>query len=241
MTARLSSSVSWALLKNWASFVVPVGPPSALAPLSEMTITIVLSRTPCSRRKSSSRPRWWSVWLRKPANTSIIRADSRRASGDERLPFGHVRVVARQLGVGGQDAQLLLAGEHLLAIGVPAVVELAGVLVGPLLRHVVRRVRRPEAQMQVERLVGVDLAEVGDELDRLVDEILGEVIALLGRLRRLDRVVVVHEFRIPLARVAAEEPVEALEAAAQRPAVVRPGRGLLVDGVRCHLPTMYVP
>ena len=25
-------------------------------------------------RKSISRPRWWSVWLRKPANTSIIRA-----------------------------------------------------------------------------------------------------------------------------------------------------------------------
>ena len=82
MTARLSSSVSWALLKNWASLVVPPGPPSALAPLSEMTMTIVLSRTPCSRRKSSSRPRWWSVWLRKPANTSIIRAESRLASGD---------------------------------------------------------------------------------------------------------------------------------------------------------------
>ena len=228
MTARLSSSVSWALLKNCASFVVPVGPPSALAPLSEMTITIVLSRTPCSRRKSSSRPRWWSVWLEEAREHLHHPGRQPARLGRQRLPRGHVRVVARQLGVGGQDAELLLAGEHLLAVGVPAVVELAGVPVGPLLRHVVRRVGRPEAQMQVERLVGVDLAEVGDELDRLVDQVLREVVALLGRPRRLDRVVVVDEVGVPLARVPAEEAVEALEAAPERPAVVRAGRRLLV-------------
>ena len=147
--------------------------------------------------------------------------------GRQRRPVGHVRVVARQLGVGGQDPELLLAGEHLLAVGVPAVVELAGVAVGPLLRHVVRGVRRAEAEVQVERLVGVDLAEVGDELDRLVDEVLGQVVALLGRPRRLDRVVVVDELGVPLARVAAQEAVEALEAAPQRPAVVRAGRRLV--------------
>ena len=127
-----------------------------------------------------------------------------------------------------QDAELLLAREDLLAVGVPAVVELAGVPVGPLLGHVVRRVGRAEAQVQVEGLVGVDLPEVGDELDRLVDQVLGQVVALLGRPRRLDRVVVVDEVRVPLARVAAEEAVEALEAAPERPAVVRAGRRLLV-------------
>ncbi len=146
----------------------------------------------------------------------------------QRVPVGDVRVVARELGVRGDDAQLLLAGEGLLAVGVPAVVELAGVLVGPLLGHVVRRVRRAEAEVQVEGLVGVDLPGVGDELDRLVDEVRGEVVALLGRRRRLDLVVVVDEVGIPLARVAAEEAVEALEAARQRPAVVGSGRGLLV-------------
>ena len=79
MAARLSSSDSGALLKNCASFVVPVGPPSALAPLSEITMTMVLSSCPCSRRKSRSRPRWWSVWLRNPAKTSIMRLKSLRA------------------------------------------------------------------------------------------------------------------------------------------------------------------
>src|SRR4051812_34889507 len=42
-------------------------------------MTMVLSRSPRSRRKSSSRPRWWSVWLRKPANTSMKRLNNLRA------------------------------------------------------------------------------------------------------------------------------------------------------------------
>src|SRR5664279_4760424 len=88
MTFRLSSSGSWALLKNWALLVVPVGPPSALAPLSEITMMRVLSSLPRVRRKSSSRPRWWSVWLRKPAKTSIIRLDSRWASGESESHSG---------------------------------------------------------------------------------------------------------------------------------------------------------
>jgi hypothetical protein len=59
----------------------------------------------------------------------------------------------------------------------------------------------------------VDLLGVGDELHRSVGEVLGQVVALLRGLRRLDLVVVVDEVRIPLACVAAEEAVEALEAA----------------------------
>ncbi len=151
--------------------------------------------------------------------------------GRQRRPIRHVRVVARQLGVSRQDAELLLAGERLLAVGVPTVVELAGVAVGPLLGHVVRRVGRPEAQVQVEGFVGVDLAKVRDELDRLVDEVLRQVVALLGRLRWLDRVVVVDELGVPLARVAAQEAVEALETAPQGPAVVGTG-GSLEDARR---------
>ena len=42
----------------------------------------VLSSSPVSRRKSSSLPIWASVWDRNPAYTSIIRAASRRASGE---------------------------------------------------------------------------------------------------------------------------------------------------------------
>ena len=69
-------------------------------------------------------------------------------------------------------------------------------------------------------LFGRDLLGVGDEADGLVHQVLGQVIALFRRLLRLDRVVVVHQLRVVLVRVAAEEAVVALEAAAQRPAVV---------------------
>ncbi len=122
---------------------------------------------------------------------------------------------------------LLLPGERLLPIGVPALVEASGVPVGPLLGHMVRRMGRTEAQVQVEGLVGIDLAQVRDELDRLVDQVLREVIALLGRPRRLDRMVVVDQLGIPLAGVATQEAVVALEAPAQGPAVVRTGGRLL--------------
>ena len=84
----------------------------------------------------------------------------------QRVPLGHVGVVAGELAVGRDDAELLLACERPGAVGVPPVVELPGVLVGPLLRNVVRRVGRARAEVQVERLVGVDLLGVGDELDR---------------------------------------------------------------------------
>ena len=79
----------------------------------------------------------------------------------------------------------------------------------------VRGVRGAEAQMQVERLGRVNLLDVSDELDRLVDQVLTEVVPLLGRARRLHLVVVVHQIRIPLAGVTAQEAIKALEAAPQ--------------------------
>jgi hypothetical protein len=83
MAARFCSSDSGTKLKNWFSLTDPVGPPSALAPLSDRTMIRVLSNSPSSRRNSSSRPMWWSVCSRNPANTSIIRAYRRRSSGEQ--------------------------------------------------------------------------------------------------------------------------------------------------------------
>ena len=77
----------------------------------------------------------------------------------------------------------------------------------------VRGVRGAEAQMQLERLGRVNLLDVSDELDHLVDQVLTEVVPLLGRARRLHLVVVVHQIRIPLAGVTAQEAIKALEAA----------------------------
>ncbi len=148
--------------------------------------------------------------------------------GRQRVPVLHVRVVAREFGVLGDQAQLLLTGECSLPVGVPAVVEGALVLISPLLGDVVRGMLRPGREVQEERLVRRHLLAVGDERDRLVDQILGQVVALLGRLLRLDPMVVVRQFRVVLVRVAAEEAVIALEAPAERPPRVRAGGGDLV-------------
>ena len=154
----------------------------------------------------------------------------------QRRPVGHVGIVTRQLGVRGNDAEFLLPGEHLLPVGVPALVEYARIPVRPFLRHVMRRMRGAKAQIQVERLGRVDLLDVGDELHRLIDQVLAEVVTLLGRARRLHLVVVVHQIRIPLAGVTAQEPIETLEPAPQRPPVERARARLLAARRQVVLP-----
>ena len=53
--------------------------------------------------------------------------------------------------------------------------------------------------------------------------------------------VVVHEVGMELVGLAGEEPVEAFEAAAERPAVTRrTPSSCPMAGVRCHLPTANV-
>jgi hypothetical protein len=71
--------------------------------------------------------------------------------------------------------------------------------------------REPEQ----ERPVAVDGAQVVQELDGVVGEVLGEVVALLGPAGRIDLVAVVDEVGVVLVGLGAEEAVEALEAAAR--------------------------
>ena len=97
------------------------------------------------------------------------------------VPGRDLGVPRGQLGVGRDDAQLLLPGEGALALRVPAVVELARVLVGPLLRHVVRGVRRARREVDEERLVRHQRLLLAHPADGLVGQVLGEVVALLRR------------------------------------------------------------
>ena len=144
------------------------------------------------------------------------------------------RVQRRQLGVGRDDAQLLLTGERLLAHRLVAHVELALEALDPFLRGVVRGMARAGRVIEEERLLGGDRLGVTDEFQRLVGEVLGEVVALVRRARRVDGVAVVDEVGIPLVRLGAEEAVEALEAAARRPVAPR-GREVHL-GVRAQVP-----
>ena len=128
-----------------------------------------------------------------------------------------------QLGLRRDHAELLLACEGLLAERVPARVEAALVLVRPLERHVVRRVRGARREVGEERLVRHQRLLLADPVDRAVGHVLREVVALLRGPVRLDRRRAVVERRRVLVRLAADEPVEVLEAAAATgPGVERP-------------------
>ena len=121
----------------------------------------------------------------------------------------------RQHGALGHDARGELAGEHLLAPGVPPLVEHAPVGVDPLGGHVVRGVHGAEREVQEEGLARRPLLLVLHHADGLVGQVLAEVVPLLGPARRLDVVVVADQVRGPVVGVALEEPVVALEAEAR--------------------------
>jgi len=85
-------------------------------------------------------------------------------------------------------------------------------------------------------LVRGDRLGILDELQRLVGQVLGQVVALLRRLRRLDRKVVIDQVRVPLVGLRAEEAVEPLEAPPDRPLGLREAMFISSSAVRCHLP-----
>jgi hypothetical protein len=134
-----------------------------------------------------------------------------------------VGIDRRQLGVGGQQPKPLLVLQDPGADRLIALVEAALVAVGPLLEHVVGSVGAARAEVHVPRLVRRHRLGVADELDRLVDQVRRQVVALLRGVGLLLEVVVVDQVGIPLVGLAAEETVAPLEPPAQRPARL-PGR-----------------
>ena len=67
------------------------------------------------------------------------------------------------------------------------------------------------AEVHEERFVRRHLLGVGDETDRLVHQVLGEVVALFGCLGRLHLVVIIDQLGVILVGFAAQEAVETLE------------------------------
>ena len=139
-------------------------------------------------------------------------------------------MTGRQLRVLRDDAERLLTGERLLADRVPALIELAFVLVGPFLRNVVWRVGRTRREVGEEGFVRHQRLLLTDPGDRPVGQVLGQVIALVGRLRLLDRCRAVVEGRCVLVRLAAEEAIEVFEPGSTcGPGVERTHRARLPD------------
>ena len=123
--------------------------------------------------------------------------------GRQRLPVGDPRRPLGQHGVGGDDALGDLPVEGPLRARPPSrrrtARRRASTHSGG---HLVRRVRGARGEVEEERLAGLGLLLVLDHPDRLVDQVLGEVVALLGGARRLDVGVVADQLGRPLAGLA---------------------------------------
>src|SRR5262249_29435133 len=115
----------------------------------------------------------------------------------------------------------------LLPLLVPAVREAALVAVDPLLRDVVRCVRRAGREVDEERPVGRERLLRSYPRDRVIGEVLGEVIALLWGPVDFHGCGAVGERRAPLVVLAADETVEVLESRAGRPHVEGADRAVL--------------
>ena len=149
------------------------------------------------------------------------------------IPGREGRIPRRQLRVGGDHAQFLLPGEDLLAQTVPALVELALVLIRPLGRHVVRGVAAPGGEVHEERLAGVLPPDAVQPLDGLIGHGIGQVIRVLlvvEARRGADDLLVLGQARVPLPRIPAQEAVEIVKTPPVRPPPERPGRALLAVG-----------
>ncbi len=141
-------------------------------------------------------------------------------------PGRHVGRARRELRIGRNPAELLLAREHAFAVGIPAGVELALVLAGPFLADLVRTVRRAGRPVHEERLVRGERPMLAQPVDAALRHVLGQVVLLV--MGRFDGRRVLDQPRFPLRRFAREEAVEVVEAVPGRPAVERTHRRRLV-------------
>ena len=140
------------------------------------------------------------------------------------VPRLHEIIARRHKRVGRHQPGLLHRGEAALALYVPAVGELCVIVADQLLRRLMRRVACAIGEPQQERRVGLRRDVIGDEADRLVGQVGGEVIAAGVCAGRRHHRVVAHQLGRILIGLGVHEAVEAIEPAPQRPAIDRPRR-----------------
>ena len=153
------------------------------------------------------------------ARVQLLLGVVERVPGRKQLrPLSEYRVLR-------DDPELLLTLERLLAVRVPAAVELALVPVGPLPGHVVRRVAAAGGVVHEPWLLRVLRAHGVQPLDGLVGEVVREVVrrAVLA-LGYAERRVVLRDDRVVLARSTAQEAPPVVEAPRLRPVVERTSR-----------------
>ncbi len=183
--------------------------------------------------------------IHEPADLVVRVIQERR----ERLlqPGGQTLLIVRQVvpglntGVAGRKGRTGidhtegdLALEPALAHDIPALVVASPVLVEIVLGRLVRRVGRAEGEVSEEGTIWTHALVVVDHQQELVHQVLGEVVALLWRCRRIDVGVISHQLGMELIGLARQEAVEAFEAPTERPVVERPRGGDI--GARHQMP-----
>ena len=103
------------------------------------------------------------------------------------VPGLDIRVAIWQLCIGRNHAELLLTLEHLLALGVPALVELALVLIAPVLVHLMRSMSCAGREIQEEGLVRSSLLLAIDVGDGLVGDLIAQVASIGANMRRCSK------------------------------------------------------
>ena len=87
-----------------------------------------------------------------------------------------------------------------------------------------RGMGRARREIEEERAVRPDRLRVVHEPDSPVDQVLGQVVSIFGAPRLVHGVIVVDQLGVELVGLAVEEAVEPVEAALERPLVVRARR-----------------
>ena len=145
--------------------------------------------------------------------------------GRERVPIFYVFRFWAELGICGNDAELLLTFKRFLADFVPTLIELAFVLVTPFGRYVVRSMGSTGRIVDIERLVGAQRLLKLQPRNSLVGHVGGEVIFRV--FRQLDLCRSVIDQRCVLVGLSPDKAIKLFETGVRGPTVVRPsGRDL---------------
>ena len=130
----------------------------------------------------------------------------------QRIPGRQPIRTRGKLGIGGNHAGSLLLGKGFFADLIPPLVELPSVALDPLLRHMMRLMRGPRGEVDEEGLVFGHGIMLMKPVNRFVGDVRRKVIAVLGRLGRLNRRRIAEDARIVLAVGCLIESVEMVEA-----------------------------
>ena len=140
------------------------------------------------------------------------------------FPGGKFRGARCELGTSRNDAQFQLPGMRQLSLFIPSVIELAFEHFTPLGRRMMRRVNRSSTEVTEPGLFRIRCADVSCPSNRLVRDVLGEVVTLFRSFRLIDGNRISIERWIVLMRFTLVESVKVLEPQACRPAIKWSGR-----------------